>query len=228
MELQGAFGIMQLNEARLRKIAHFLEVLSGKEDDLGMYRHLLAMRLFLPDGIHGVSKEDSLAYAGVIQPLAVVKQTKMLAFVATKSFSIAPTMVDAFEGNDVADAALVLRNIADRVSRRSFNATVDANHGYLVSTFGTSYLAEYRNERPGGGHFHRMLAELLPNISADYPQIGEELANYRKMLVDELDQFVYQAPLPRYESLRRAGTANLDGALSRVGRAFGAREFAHD
>jgi hypothetical protein len=222
VQFNAPVGRLLVDTRYVEKAGRFLDLLES-QPNLGMYKHLFAMRMFLPQRIDGISPEVAKELGKAIFPVAFQRQLGAIAILARPNFQPTEKWAACFEDDNTQNAAGALLRISDRVSRNDVSIAIPPGTGEIFGLITATYREEYRHATQlGGGHFHRMLVELMPTESIDYPEFAGALAQYRAGLIEALDAFVYQTPTPRHESLARTNNDRLDRALGDLSRVVAA------
>jgi hypothetical protein len=207
-------GRLNFDPFNAKKISHFLDLVSLR-DNLGMYKHLIAMRVLLPQRLDGVSADVATQYVNIYK-VARINQMRSASVLVAASFVPTESWAENYEQEDMRAAGQALLRIAEQAAGQHREVSIPPGTAELFGPVTFNYLTDYQRKPVGGGHFHRMLAELLPSQSLDLPDLGNLLAEYRTHLIDALDAFVYQGATPRHESLLRTSNPDLDRLVNAI------------
>jgi hypothetical protein len=214
--LHGPYSVLTLDVARLGRIKTTNDTLL-KRTDLGWYRHVFGMRLFVPDRLLGVEPEVEAAWEQIYEALAKDFSVPLMRLI----LPVFEPEIDWAKSFDRPELPRPLETIV-----RAMPDLIKANDSYLEPELGErDIIGKIRTDsfdffddsmKTSVHQLNAIIPDMIPDTSATWPAIGEALNDYRNQLAESFKSIAYMSDERRHERMLSAPHDEMDEAFEHL------------
>ena len=207
---------LKLDESKIKQIKSGIELLFTK-NEIGIYRHVMAMRFFIAEKIYGTDSEVEKAWEEI---QSTIKRDLSIPLMRMLMESWKPTAewagtlgsLEALGATEVLMReipGIIEANVSMNAPKIEENEIISSlrlgNFGYFEKT-----------EEASISFLDALLPEMIPTHSEKWPKLSDALTNYRNELASTFKMSAYKGIAVRHEQMIKNINEDLDMSLKTV------------
>ena len=215
-KVSAPFMVARYDKERIEQIRTATDLLFRK-DQIGGYRHVLAMRLFVAEKIIGSDAEINAAWIDLRKSAENDLKTPLMRLImpSFKPDEAWASLIGSLEALEAAE--VLMREMPSFIQSNTMMAMPELQDDEI---YGSVQLGNFdyfeKGEEPSGAFVDAIIPEMIPTDSERWPAFSREMKIYRNALAAHFKTIAYKGTALRHEQMGKSSNEELDDALTNV------------